>query len=93
MSNIPAPDAVNLTARDLVAEVRTLVNAIMQDVLRMNMQGGEVATNAYARACMENLPERWLPDLVAAHDALGAALNAASPDVPPILSLDTEEPE
>ncbi len=41
---------------------------------------------------MENLPERRLLALVAAHDALAAALNAASPEAPPILSLTTEEP-
>lgn len=85
-------DTVDATARELVAAVRAFVDETMRDVLRMQMQGGEDATNAYARACMENIPQRRLPDLVAAHDALAAALNVASPDEPPILSLDTEEP-
>ena len=86
------PPAVDPAARDLVAAVRTFVGEVMRDLLRMQMQGGEAATNAYAHACMENLPEHRLPTLVAAHDALAAAINAASPDAAPILSLTTEEP-
>lgn len=64
----------------------------MRDLLRMEMQGGEPATNAYAHTCMENLAEFRLPALVAAHDDLAASLNAASPETPPILSLTTERP-
>ncbi len=86
------PPAVDPTAREVVAAVREFVQELMRDVCRMGMQGGENATNAYARACMENLPEHRLPALVTAHDTLAAALNAASPDAPPILSLTTEEP-
>ena len=86
------PPAVDATARALIAAVRAFVDESMRDVLRMQMQGGEDATNAYARACMENLPERRIPPLVAAHDTLAAALNAASPEASPILSLTTERP-
>ena len=86
------PPAIDPAARELVAAVRTFVREVMRDLLRMDMQGGEAATNTYAHACMENLPEHRLPGLVAAHDALAAALNAASPDAPPILSLTTELP-
>ncbi len=86
------PPTVDATAREMVAAVRAFVNEVMRDVLRMQMQGGEDATNAYARACMENLPERRIPALAAAHDTLAAALNAASPDMPPIRSLATERP-
>ncbi len=83
---------VDPTAREMAAAVRTFVDEVMRDALRMQMQGGEDATNAYARACMENLPQHRIPALVAAHDALAAALNAASPDALPILSLTTEKP-
>ncbi len=76
----------------MAAAVQTFVDELMRDVLRMQMQGGEDATNAYAHACMENLPRHRVPDLVAAHDVLAAALNAASPEAPPILSLTTEDP-
>ena len=86
------PPTVDPAVRELVAAVRTFVDELMRDVLRMQMRGGEVVTNAYARACMENLPERRLPALIAAHDTLAAALNAASPEAPPILSLTTERP-
>lgn len=86
------PPTVDATAREMVAAVRAFVNEVMRDVLRMQMQGGEDATNAYARACMENLPERRILALAAAHDTLAAALNAASPDMPPIQSLATERP-
>ena len=86
------PPAVDPAAHDLVAAVRAFVDEMMRDVLRMQMQGGEAATNAYAHACMGNLPQHRLPALVAAHDALAAALNAAAPDAPPILSLTTESP-
>lgn len=86
------PPTVDPSAREMVAAVRTFVDELMRDVLRMQMRGGEDVTNAYARACMENLPQRRIPALVAAHDTLAAALNAASPDAPPILSLTTERP-
>ena len=86
------PPALDPAARTMAVAVRTFVGELMRDVLRMDMQGGEAATNAYAHACMANLPEHRLPALVAAHDTLAAALNAASPDAPPILSLTTEEP-
>jgi hypothetical protein len=86
------PPAVDPTAREMIAAVREFVQELMRDVFRMGMQGGENATNAYAHACMENLPKHRLPALVAAHDTLAAALNAASPDALPILSLTTEEP-
>ena len=85
------PPAVDPTARELVAAVRAFVDEMMRNVLRMQMQGDEDATNAHARACMEYLPRR-LPALAAAHDVLAAALNAASPEVPPILSITTKKP-
>ncbi len=84
--------AIDPAARDLVAAVRAFVDELMRDVLRMELQEGEDATNAYARACMEYLPQRHIPAVVAAHDALAAALNAASPETPPILSIATEKP-
>ena len=86
------PPAVDATAREMAAAVRAFVDELMRDVLRMQMQGGEDATNAYAHACMENLARHRVPALVAAHDALAAALNAASPEAPPIRSLTTERP-
>ncbi len=86
------PPAVDPAARELVAAVRAFVDEMMRDALRMQMQGDEDATNAYARACMEYLPQRRIPALAAAHDTLAAALNAASPGTPPILSLATERP-
>ncbi|HEY0202667.1 MAG TPA: hypothetical protein VGC15_00775 [Acetobacteraceae bacterium] len=64
----------------------------MNDALRMQTQNGEDATNAFARACIEDIPNRRLTALVAAHDALATALNAASPEATPILSLVTERP-
>ena len=91
MSDSQAP-AVDSAARELIAIVRTFVDEAMRDALRMQMQGGEDTTNVYARACMENMPEHRIPALVAAHDTLAAALNAASPEAPPIMSLTTEEP-
>ena len=86
------PPAVNVAAREITAIVRTFVDEAMRDALRMQMQDGEDATNAYARACIEDIPNRRLPALVAAHDALAAALNAASSEATPILSLVTEHP-
>ena len=86
------PPAVDSAAREMVAAVRTFVGEMVRDVLQMQMQGDEDAANAYARACMEYLPQCCIPTLVASHDALAAALNAASPKAPPILSLTTEEP-
>ena len=90
--NADQPPALDPAARAMTAAVRTFVGELMQDVLRMDMQGSEAAADTYAHACMANLPEHRLPTLVAAHDALAAALNAASPDAAPILSLTTEKP-
>lgn len=45
------PPAVDPAARELIAAVRVFVDEAMRDVLRMQMQGGENATNACARAC------------------------------------------
>ncbi len=83
--------AIDPAARELVAVVRAFVDEMMHNVLRMQMQGDEDATNAHARACMEYLPQR-LPTLAASHDVLAAALNAASPEVAPILSMTTKKP-
>ena len=90
--SVDQPAAVDDAARELVAAVRVFVIEAMRQDLRLQTQGDEDAADAYARACMEDLPERCLPALVAAHDALAAALNVASPGAPPILSLITEEP-
>jgi len=62
MSGNQSP-AVDPTAREMIAAVREFVQELMRDVFRMGMQGGENATNAYAHACMENLPEHRLPAL------------------------------
>ena len=85
------PHAVDAAAREMAAAVRAFVTETMREDLRLQTKGDEDAAHAYARACMESLPER-LPALVAAHDVLAVALNAASPEAPPILSLTTEEP-
>lgn len=61
-------------------------------VLRVQMQGSEADKGLHAQAVLEALMGKDLHPLVAAHDALGSALNAASPEVPPILSLTTERP-
>ena len=90
--NADQPRALDPAARAMTAAVRTFIGELMRDLVRMDMQGGEAAANAYAHACMENLPRHRVPTLVAAHDALAAALNAASPEAPPILSLTTEDP-
>lgn len=37
---------VALTARETVAAVRTFVDELMRDVVRMQMRGGEDVTNA-----------------------------------------------
>ena len=86
------PPAVNVAVREMAAVIREFVDEVMRAALRMQTQGDEDAANAYARAWMEDLPERRIPVLIAAHDALAAALNAASPEAPPILSLTTERP-
>ena len=85
-----APD-VDQAARDLVAQVRAVVGGLMADRMRGQMEKQETGAALHALAVIEALPQRLGP-LVAAHDALGAALNAASPGVPPILSMTTEEP-
>ena len=84
--------SVDAAARELAATVQAFVIEAMQEDLRLQTQGDEDVADAYARACMESLPECRLPALVAAHDALAAALNAASPEATPILSLVTERP-
>ncbi len=92
--NNPQSDAsgVDPAARELVAAVRTIVGQVMTDCFRMQMQGSEQAADSYAHACLDEMPATRIPALVAAHDKLAAALNAASPGVPPILSLNTEQP-
>ena len=72
--NTDQPPTVDPAARAMTTAIRTFIGELMRDVLRMDMQGGEAATNAYAHACISNLPEHRLPALVAAHDALAAAL-------------------
>lgn len=88
----PAPTGVEPAAREMVKAVRVLVEQIIADVVRIRMERDEGEADMYAHACMGEMPVRRLPALVAAHDNLAAALNAASPDFPPILSLTTERP-
>ena len=57
----------------------------------MGMQGGETAAAQYPLACLEDIPISRLPALVKAHDKLGAALNAASPHLPPHPIADDRE--
>ncbi len=90
--NDSTPPAIDPAARKLVAAVRTLVGQIGTNVLRMLMQESEAEKGLHAQAVLEALMGKDLHPLVAAHDALGSALNAASPEVPPILSLTTERP-
>ncbi len=86
------PPAIDPTAREMVAAVRTLVGQIGTNVLRMLMQESEAEKGLHAQAVLEAMMSKDLHPLVAAHDALASALNAASPDLPPILSLTTEDP-
>ena len=90
-SNQPRP-SVDAAAREMVAAVRTIVSQIATDCLRMQMCGSEADADRYARAVMDELLGKRLPALVRAHDSLGGALNAASPDALPILSLAAEKP-
>jgi len=86
------PPAIESAARELIVAVQTLVSQIGTNVLRVQMQGSEADKGLHAQAVLEALMGKDLHPIVAAHDALGSALNAASPDVPPILSLTTERP-
>lgn len=84
--------AIEPDTRDLLAAVRDIVKQFGTDVMRMNMQYTDAERGLYAVAVLEQLfPEKLAP-LVAAHDALAAALNAACPDAPPVTSLTTEGP-
>ncbi len=87
----PTPPTADQAARDLVAQVRAIVSGLTADQARGQMERQEMGAALHALAVMEGLPQRLGP-LVAAHDALGAVLNAASPGVPPILSMTTEQP-
>jgi hypothetical protein len=49
------------------------------------------SAESHAYAALDDMLITRIPALVEAHDALAAALNAASPDTP-ILSLVTEQP-
>ena len=86
------PPATDPAARELIAAVRTLVSQSAADAMRVQMQGSEADKGLHAQAVLENLIGRSLHPLVAAHDALASAFNAASPGAPPILSLTTERP-
>ncbi len=91
----PESDAVNPAAREIVALARVLVTELGRDMLRLGIaqaEGGEAAGDRYARDCLEETWRSRMPTLVAVHDKLAAALNAASPDAPPLLSLTTEGP-
>ena len=95
MSEPPQSDAVDLAAREVIAAVFGLVNQLGVDGFRLGIaqaEGGDAAGDQYARACVEETWSRRVPALVAVHDKLAAALNAASPDAPPLLSLTTLGP-
>ena len=95
MSERPEVEAVDVAARELVAMARHLVTELGRDMLRLEMaeaEKGDAAADQYARACVEETWRRRMPPLVAVHDKLAAALNAASPDAPPLFSLTTEDP-
>lgn len=84
--------AIEPDTRDLLAAVRDIVKQFGADHMRMNMQFTDAERGLYAVAVLEQLfPERLAP-LVAAHDALAAALNDVCPGVPPVISLSTEHP-
>ena len=88
----PKPADVDPAARMLVATVRTVVDQVMRSVLHVQMCATEAEAARYARAVLDELTAAQLPALVAAHDILAGALNAASPGAPPILSLTNERP-
>jgi hypothetical protein len=88
----PKPAEVDPAARMLVATVRSVVDQVMRSVLQMQMCPTEAEADRYAHAVLDDMTAAQLPALVGAHDILAAALNAASPDAPPILSLTTERP-
>ncbi len=91
----PKSDAVDPAAREIVAAARVLVTELGRDMFRLGIaqaEGGEAAGDRYARACVEETWSRRVPALVAVHDKLAAALNAASPDALPLLSMTTDEP-
>ena len=86
------PPTVDPAAREMIAAVREFVNLISSNALRLRMQRSEAEKGVYALAVLEDLMGRDLQPLVVSHDALAAALNAASSETPPILSLTTKEP-
>ena len=55
------------------------------------MQFTDAEKGLYALAVLEEMYPARLQPLVAAHDALAAALNKACPGGAPIISLDTEK--
>ena len=95
MNEQPEPDAVDQAAREIVAAAFDLVDQLGRDMLRLQMaeaEKGDAAADQYARACVEETWRRRVPALVAVHDKLASALNAASPDAPLLLSLTTLRP-
>ena len=95
MSEQPPSNAVDHAAREIVAAAFALVDQLGKDMLRLEIaraEGGDAAADQYARACVEETWSRRVPTLVAIHDKLASALNAASPDAPPLLSLTTLGP-
>ncbi len=86
----PKPAGIDPAARVLVATVQTVVDWLMRGALRMQMCSTKA--ERYAHAVLDEMTAAQLPALVAAHDTLASALNATSPDAPPILSLATEYP-
>ena len=82
---------VDQAARVLIAEVRSIVQELLADKLRVQMEKRGLAVGVHAMAVVESLTKRLGP-LVVAHDKAGTALKLALPDAPTILSLITEEP-
>jgi hypothetical protein len=86
------PEGVELAARSLAATVRTVVSETLRDILQMQACVSVSSAESHAYAALDDMLITRIPALVEAHDTLAAALNAASPDTPPILSLVTQRP-
>jgi hypothetical protein len=86
------PVSVNLAARAMVATVRSVVRESLEDILQMQACVSTSSAESHAYAALDDMLIARLPALVEAHDVLAAALNAATPDAPAILSLVTEQP-
>jgi hypothetical protein len=84
--------SVDLAARAMVATVRSVVRETLEDILQMQACVSTASAESHAYAALDDMLITRLPALVEAHDALAAALNAAEPEAPAILSLVTDQP-